>query len=379
MSVRFSRRGLLLALLAVGSSPSLGGPLLPPPGPIASTMKTLAEVEPRTAINAVNTPGNNVAVFRITQPGSYYLTGDVSVSGNQPGILISASNVTIDLNGFTISGSGGSNLLQQGITTSGSVVRVKVRNGTIVGLGADGILLDSGAAVPQHHVVEDVTVRACAGSGIRIAGGVVRNARISGCVKHGIHAVGNHEVLIEQCLISDIGEEGIRASRATVVNSTISRCGVSGIQITRGAVRACTLIENGRGVSIDPNGPAFGVLVEDSLFVDNLNGVMGGGWNNMIRRNVIRADETRRNWGIYLTGAGHVVEENMVTFMTDGIQVTGSANLIRANTIITCIRAFNLAAGNRVGTIVNPTSSPAIVGSSGGGLGTTDPHANFAY
>lgn len=378
MSVRFSRRGLFLALLAVGSSPSLGGPLLPPPGPIASTMKTLAEVEPRTAINAVNTPGANVAVFRITQPGSYYLTGDVSVSGNKPGILVLASDVTVDLNGFTISGSG-SSPYQNGVQSVTSAVRITVRNGTIVGMGQHGIYLEGNADFPQHHTIEDVTIRGSAGTGIRIAGGVIRNARISGCTGGGIVGVGNHEVLIEQCLISDNPGSGISASMATVMNSTMSRNGYAGVSITRGVVRGCTLTANARGVTISSSGPAYGVVVEDCLLVDNVIGVWAAGYNNMIRRNVIRADGYRRDFGISLVGAGHVVEENMVTFMNDGIHASGSAHLIRANTVITCIRAFNLAAGNRVGTIVSGTSSPAIVGSSGGGLGTTDPHANFAY
>lgn len=377
MSVRFSRRGLFLALLAMGSSPSLGGPLLPPPGPIASTMKTLAEVEPRTAINAVNTPGANVAVFRITQPGSYYLTGDVSVSGHMVGILVGASDVTVDLNGFTISGSG-SSPYQNGVQSVTSAVRVTVRNGTIVGMGNNGIYLEGNADFPQHHTIEDVTVRGTSGPGIRVAGGVVRNARISGSGS-GVVGTGNHDLLVEHCLISDSAHYGISASRATVLNSTLSHNGYAGVRIMRGVVRGCTLTANARGVSIEHNAPTYGVLVEDCLLIDNAMGVTGGGFNNMIRRNVIRADGFRRDFGISLSGAGHVIEENMVTYMTDGIQVTGSANLIRGNTIITCIRAFNLAAGNRVGTIVNPTSSPAIVGSSGGGLGTTDPHANFAY
>ncbi|HYD01608.1 MAG TPA: hypothetical protein VEB22_10315, partial [Phycisphaerales bacterium] len=46
------------------------GPLNPPVGPVAPTAKPIAEVEPRTAINAANTPGDADSLFRITQPGS---------------------------------------------------------------------------------------------------------------------------------------------------------------------------------------------------------------------------------------------------------------------------------------------------------------------
>src|SRR5262245_50105057 len=82
---------------------ALAGPLNPPVGPVTSTYKTLSDVEPRTAINATNTPGDATCLFRITTPGSYYLTGNVT---GVPGkAIITVANagqvgVTIDLNGF---------------------------------------------------------------------------------------------------------------------------------------------------------------------------------------------------------------------------------------------------------------------------------------
>src|SRR5262245_28304173 len=87
-----------VAAIATFTTVAAAGDLNPPPGPVGATMKTLREVEPRTAINATNTPGDAGSLFVITQPGSYYLTGNVTVNG-MAGIKISASNVTIDLNG----------------------------------------------------------------------------------------------------------------------------------------------------------------------------------------------------------------------------------------------------------------------------------------
>jgi hypothetical protein len=76
---------------------------LTPPGAPAPTMKTLEQIEPRQTIA--------VAGCQITQPGSYYLAtnlfaADCLVSG-MPVIQIFASNVTIDLNGFSILGESG--------------------------------------------------------------------------------------------------------------------------------------------------------------------------------------------------------------------------------------------------------------------------------
>ncbi|MBU6412576.1 MAG: hypothetical protein KGS45_03815 [Planctomycetes bacterium] len=62
------------------------GPLNPPPGPITSTHKTLTEIEPRIAINATNTPGDFDSLYKITQPGSYYLTANIDGVANKSGI-----------------------------------------------------------------------------------------------------------------------------------------------------------------------------------------------------------------------------------------------------------------------------------------------------
>ena len=66
---------------------------LTPPGPPSPTMKSLSQIEPRTAIASSTT---------ITAPGSYYLTGNLAISSGNA-ITIAANNVALDLNGFTIS------------------------------------------------------------------------------------------------------------------------------------------------------------------------------------------------------------------------------------------------------------------------------------
>src|SRR5947209_6383814 len=65
---------------------------LNPPGPPAPSMKTLAQIEPRTPISALP--------FSISAPGSYYLT--TNLTGITNGISITADNVTLDLGGFSI-------------------------------------------------------------------------------------------------------------------------------------------------------------------------------------------------------------------------------------------------------------------------------------
>src|SRR5688572_7177275 len=69
---------------------------LTPPGPPAPSMKTLAQIEPRTAISALP--------FTINQSGSYYLTTNLTGVSGQSGITVAAHNVTVDLGGFELAG-----------------------------------------------------------------------------------------------------------------------------------------------------------------------------------------------------------------------------------------------------------------------------------
>ena len=80
---------------------------LTPPGTPAPTMKSLDQVEPRTIVNAANTPGNSANTFIISSPGSYYLTGNLTGASGKHGISIQADDVTLDLNGFAIISGGG--------------------------------------------------------------------------------------------------------------------------------------------------------------------------------------------------------------------------------------------------------------------------------
>src|SRR5438876_7759228 len=78
---------LALLLLAALAGVVWGGPLDPtaPPG---STGKNVITSLP----------------FTISQPGSYVLNGNLTAAASGTGITVSASNVTVDLQGFDLSG-----------------------------------------------------------------------------------------------------------------------------------------------------------------------------------------------------------------------------------------------------------------------------------
>jgi hypothetical protein len=167
--------------LALVAGTALAGPLTPPAGPVASTHKTLTEVEPRIAINSTNTPGDNDAtpsMFKITQPGSYYLAGNVAGVAGKIGIEVTAFGVTLDLNGFTLTGVAGS-LSGISISSGGT----EVRNGTVRNWGGDGI----GGSGTHNRVVD---VRAFNNAGMGIYAGNYSEARNCMSVSNGSHGIG---------------------------------------------------------------------------------------------------------------------------------------------------------------------------------------------
>jgi parallel beta-helix repeat protein len=117
---------LTLALISAFSlqPPDLFGQgSLTPPGAPAPTMKTLAQIEPRTPISSLP--------FIITNGGSYYLTTNLTGSGGGTnGITITANHVTLDLGGFVLSGIPGSGTA---INVPALQTNLVIHNGTIRG------------------------------------------------------------------------------------------------------------------------------------------------------------------------------------------------------------------------------------------------------
>jgi parallel beta-helix repeat protein len=117
------------SLAAIGWSLTLAqGPLTPPPGAPAPTMKALWQIEPRSEVNSTNTPGDADSLYRISQPGSYYLTSSLLGVSGKHGIEIAANAVTLDLGGFVLTGVTGS---LSGIFVSTPLEHLTVRNGSV--------------------------------------------------------------------------------------------------------------------------------------------------------------------------------------------------------------------------------------------------------
>lgn len=87
----------------------------------------------------------------IDQPGNYVLQGDRSSSAGRAAVLITASNVTLDLNGMTVSGPGGKSGVGVEIRRANGV---KVRNGHILNTAFGVIVMAS-----NNVVLEELQIR----------------------------------------------------------------------------------------------------------------------------------------------------------------------------------------------------------------------------
>ncbi|MCK6455277.1 MAG: right-handed parallel beta-helix repeat-containing protein [Phycisphaerae bacterium] len=152
---------ICIAILLAGAWVAGAGDLNPPAGPVSPTPGP----EPRIAINATNTPGDADSVFRIAAPGSYYLTGNLTGVAAKMGIEIAASDVTLDLMGYTMTGVPGSLAgVSFGVLTQKNIT---IRNGVVRAWGASGLDIFLGTDLVR---VESITATNNVGRGISTSG-----------------------------------------------------------------------------------------------------------------------------------------------------------------------------------------------------------------
>jgi hypothetical protein len=240
---------LLLSALGLPLS-AFGQGSLTPPGAPAMTMKSLDQIEARTIVNAVNTPGDANNLFIISQPGSYYLTTNLVGVTAKNGVEITASNVTLDLNGFAVLGVVGS---KAGIYVANVSSSVAVRNGSVSGWGNYGVL-------------------------------------------GGSYGVAFQNLLFERLLVSGNTNGGILSANCTIQNCQSSGNAGSGIEVMPGIVSGC-LVQNNTSYGIEVN--ASGSQILGNTCIGNNPGGTSAGSGIFVFANNTRVD------GNYLTGNGY--------------------------------------------------------------------------
>jgi parallel beta-helix repeat protein len=241
---------------------------LTPPGAPAPTMKTLAQIEPRTPISGLP--------FNIKQPGSYYLT--TNLMANPGGITIWTNGVTLDLMGFELSGEGGSSI---GIGLLAYVDNICIRNGIVSGWLYDGINL----ATSTNCLIEDL--------------------RLSKNGGHGL-VVGDAS-MVSRCVISGNRGDGIvGGDGCSILNCTTFTNGTNGIRLrAAGVVRNCGVLRNGR----------YGLRAEENSMVSDCS----AGYNGSVGIHV-GAGGTVTSCSAY-ANKGHGITDNTGTYGIPGLSV----------------------------------------------------------
>lgn len=334
------------------------GPLTAPGAP-APTMKTLQQIEPRTDLASV--PGDATFHHIITQPGSYYLSGNLPVTkGN--GIDVRVARVTIDLNGFEVrwlEGTGGA-----GIFVRPGAHEFAVKNGAINGKTgavngfAFGIQSSTGTDLARAGSVVDVTVSGCSNIGIR--GGpewqLLRvRARGNG---QGLQALDG--AVVAHCIATENSGTGIAVEKASVSHCVASSNGGVGIVATSSTISGCTVRSNGgdgisAGISHITGCTAYensgdGIQIASDCFVKDNNCDSNGA-------------EESDGAGIFVNGTDNRIEANNATDNDRGIDAPAGGNVIIKNSASgntgTGIPSANydVAASNFLGTIVTTAAA----------------------
>lgn len=218
-------KSTLLLLLALPALALAQGSLTPPGAP-APTMRSLGQIEPRHPLGLPRQL--NTTTLVITAPGSYVLMGNLTVAGGDA-IRIRANDVTLDLNGFTIT-SLAATAEGCGIRLGGTgftAHRARIRNGLIycaygITSTIDPIFTGGGFL---HGIAPDHS-NAC--SGVQLEGLVCTGGGNAPTPGHGIDA--GPDSLVTDCVVRAYVGDGIRAT--TVRDSLAYWNGGAGIRAT---------------------------------------------------------------------------------------------------------------------------------------------------
>jgi hypothetical protein len=248
---------LLLALSA--ASAFAQGPLTPPAAP-APSMKTLDQIEARTAIPkspAVPVAGPH---FVISKPGSYYLTGNVEVvSGN--GINITTSNVCLDLNGFSLINTTAKPAAGVAIDLASDLSNIQIKNGNISGgtvrtpsgsqpwqatfveRGWSNGIQDVPTAPARGVLLSQLTVDKCGSNGIYLKGSSTINHLTA--TANGGTGISANQSTITQASASLNGGSGIYSSGGSISHSVASNNVTYGIEASSASLSIVTATQNG--------------------------------------------------------------------------------------------------------------------------------------
>jgi parallel beta-helix repeat protein len=291
---------------------------LTPPGPPAPSMKTLAQIEPRTPISSLP--------FTINQAGSYYVTTNLTGVSGQSGIIVQAHNVTIDLNGFELVGVAGA---ASGILPGASLTNLVVRNGTVRNWPGHGLRV----TIVAQGLYQGLRLLHNGLGGLSAGvGSIVADCNLEGNVASSLQTSSGSNV--RNCVVRTSGGDGIRVGFGTsVIDCVIEESGDNGLFTDE----SCTI----RGCSVTLSGLAgidagAGNTVEGSSFGYNGDaGILAG------------EGTTIKNSTTYANGAEGIVAFNGVTIDTCTSRINGAGGIYagRDTSVLNCNISTNTGHG----------------------------------
>jgi hypothetical protein len=312
-------------------------------------------------------PLSQPAVFPLTisQPGSYYLTGNIKGVSGKHGIDITTNGVVLDLSGYQVEGVPGS------LTGIRASIRfyTAIRNGTILNWGQNGV------SVSTYSHCSDLRVAGCNAEGILVgATSIIERCIAESNGFEGLQAGPGSYIL--DCTSSGNSSSGILASESIVRGCVTRSNSDHGITTTFGSNISNCISENNSGDGIfAPFPPTF---IANCTIHDNQGDGIEVGGSSIVTGNLISLQET--GCGINVVGTDNRIESNNVLTSLTGIKVIATGNFITRNTCSGNDTNWNVAAGNKI-LVINATSSAGIINGDSGGtaIGTNDPNANFTY
>ncbi len=234
-----------------------------------------------------DTPGFPVT---LSDPGTYRLSGNLDVTAfpspeHISVIEVAASDVTIDLAGFSILGGcyyiGCPTGTGRGIYRSTSDARTRVFGGTVTGMGGTGIELGQGAIVRDvivhrgygdaitlgaHGSVSDCIVSLNSGQGISVGAGASIEGNV--VIKNGSFGIGLDRGAVRGNVVSENAGTGISCGEECVAERNYSYANSTGLRMQTKGLARHNVAANNEGNGIESN--------RDSLVVGNVSAGNGG-------------------------------------------------------------------------------------------------------
>ena len=272
----------------------------------------------------------------ITQSGTYVMTRDLSISTDTNIIDIAASNVTIDLNGRSLtSSSNTASIINIG---NGAYNNITIKNGYLNG-GSSGVYSNSSTRI--RIFLDNLTIRDTASDAIDIQN--IRYVEISGCkiISPAGYAINLNGV--DNTFPAKINNNIITGANFT---------GISATGIQAGEIRGNTILIMGASTSYR------------GIYLDTVSGLTAGG--NLIAGNTISGSGNNLLPGIQITpdSANNSIIDNVIAEAYNGIWIQSNNNLFRGNTV-------SAHSGNGIGVagLRNIIEDNQISGNGTGGSG----------